>query len=371
MSENAIGAPLSRIPGTSQVKEKHSKDLKTLTYVQLLEIKDRQSHFLSNKKRLLQLPDKGRRLQESYDKLLEEIRRRDEVEEATRMLSGLNIVEKGKITLNNLEWNGRSADEGAHVDDILDSDDEVEMDPLKVIAQGTMHEKKVKVIPPPASLITAEDLAEIADFKKPADSPDSALAGQSDTSSLPAEIIEIDASQVAAKLSKELPPDQHALYLIDKTETSMNTPAREKFMPFRTTKSNVHDPDKERVRKKGKHWEITAATPPLIQHKEVQLVPLAESAALQMDYMQRVKEVRIQQAEQRLARQKESRLAAGLSLPEESILKTKAAFRNYRDPQASFLIEGRQKASEANEVHDPTIQDRGTATSGIHYTVFE
>jgi len=225
------------------------------------------------RKRLLYLPDKGKRLKESYDKLLEEIRRRDEVEEATRMLSGLNIVEKGKIALINLEWNGRSTDEGAHVDDILDSDDEVEMDPLKIIAQGTMHEKKVKVIPPPASLITAQDLAEIEDFKKPADSPDSALAGHSDTSSLPAEIIEIDASQVAAKLSKELPPDQHALYLIDKTETSVNTPSREKFMPFRTTRSNVHDPDKERVRKKGKHWEITAATPPLIQHKEVPPVP--------------------------------------------------------------------------------------------------
>jgi len=64
------------------------------------------------RKRLHQLPDKGKRLQESYDKLLAEIRRRDEVEEATRMLSGLNIVEKGKIALNNLEWNGRNTDEG-------------------------------------------------------------------------------------------------------------------------------------------------------------------------------------------------------------------------------------------------------------------
>ncbi|XP_017112169.1 uncharacterized protein LOC108135805 [Drosophila elegans] len=371
MNENVIAAPLSRIPGTSQLKEQHSKDLKTLSYVQLLEIKDRQSNFLSFKKRLQRLPDKGKRLQESYDKLLEEIKRRDEVEEATRMLSGLNIAAKGKIALNNLEWNGRNTDEGAHVDDILDSDDEVEMDPLRIIAQGTMHEKKVKVIPPPASLITAEDLADIEEFKKPADSPDSALAGHSDTSSLPAEIIAIDASQVAAKLSKEQAPDQHSLYLIDKTETSVNAPSREKFMPFRTTKSNVHDPDKERVRKKGKHWEVTAATPPLIQHKEVQLVPLAESATLQMDYMQRLKEVRIQQAEQRLARHKESRLAAGLSLPEESILKTKESFRNYRDPQANVLIEGRQKACEANEVLDPSIQDRGVANSGIHYTVFE
>lgn len=241
------------------------------------------------RKRLLQLPDKGKRLQDSYDKLLDEIRKRDEVEQATRLLSGLNIAEKGKDALSNLEWNGRTVDEGAHVDDILDSDDELEMDPLKIIAQGTMHEKKVKVIAPSASLITAEDLAEIEDFKKPTDSPDSALHGHSETSSIPAEIIEVDASIVASKLSKEEPLEQHVRYLIDKTEVNINPSAREKFKPFRTTVSNVHDPDKERIRKKGKYWEVTAATPPFIQHKEVQLVPLAESASLQLDYMQRIK----------------------------------------------------------------------------------
>ncbi|XP_017103403.2 DNA-directed RNA polymerase II subunit GRINL1A [Drosophila bipectinata] len=371
MSENLVAPPLSRIPGTSQVKEQHSKDLKTLTYVQLLEMRDRQATFLTFKKRLQQLPDKGKRLQESYDKLLDEIRKRDEVEQATRLLSGLNIAEKGKVALSNLEWNGRTADEGAHVDDILDSDDELEMDPLKIIAQGTMHEKKVQVIPPSASLITAEDLAEIEDFKKPTDSPDSALHDHSDTSSLPAEIIEVDASLVAAKLSKEEPLEQHARYLIDKTEVHVNPSTREKFRPFRTTVSNVHDPDKERMRKKGKHWEVTAATPPLIQHKEVQLVPLAESASLQLDYMQRIKELRIQQAEQRLAKQIETRKASGLSLPEETILKTKESFRNYRNPKTDFLIEGRQKVSEEHEVHDPSILDRGSAASGIHYTVYE
>lgn len=347
------------------------------------------SLFFVVRKRLLQLPDKGKRLQESYDKLLDEIRKRDEVEQATRLLSGLNIAEKGKVALSNLEWNGRTADEGAHVDDILDSDDELEMDPLKIIAQGTMHEKKVKVIPPSASLITAEDLAEIEDFKKPTDSPDSALHDHSDTSSLPAEIIEVDASIVAAKLGKEEPLEQHARYLIDKTEVNINPSAREKFKPFRTTVSNVHDPDKERKRKKGKYWEVTAATPPLIQHKEVQLVPLAESASLQVDYMQRIKvgiikcqlwmcfntiplqELRIQQAEQRLAKQIETRKASGLSLPEETILKTKESFRNYRNPKTDFLIEGRQKVSEEHEVHDPSILDRGSAASGIHYTVYE
>ncbi|XP_020814139.1 uncharacterized protein LOC110188677 [Drosophila serrata] len=359
MNEHRNFAPLNRIPGSSQVKEQHCKDLKSLTRVQLLEMRDRQGHFISSTKRLHQLPDKGKRLLDSYAKLLDEIKRRDEVEEATRLLSGLNIAEKGKVALNNLEWNGRTMDEGAHVDDILDSDDEVEMDPLRIIAQGTMHEKRVKVLPPPESLITAADLADIEEFKKPSHSPDSALAGHSDTSSQPAEIID-------QGLSKEQHVDQHALYLIDKTEGNVHPPAREKFRPFRTTTSNVHDPDKERVRKKGKHWEVTAATPPLIQHKEVQLVPLAESAALQLHFMQKIKELRIQQAEQRLAKLKESR-----NYPDEAVIKSKESFRHYRNPQPHFLIEGRPGASESNEVQDPTIQDKATGTSGIHYTVFE
>lgn len=48
MNENHISAPLSRIPGTSQAKEKHSKDLKSLTHVQLLEMRDRQGHYISS-----------------------------------------------------------------------------------------------------------------------------------------------------------------------------------------------------------------------------------------------------------------------------------------------------------------------------------
>lgn len=226
--------------------------------------------------------------------MLAEIQRRNDVEEAANLLGELNIASKGKITLNNLEWHGRStADDSSHVDDVLDSDDEQEIDPLRIIAKGTMHERQVKVLPPPATLITAEDLADIASFRSETESPDSALADQSISSSketsesIPAEIIEIDAATLAAKRSMET--NQHALYLIDKTEVQATTTEREKFKPFRTTVSNVHDPDKERLRKKGKYWENTAATPPLIQHREIQLVPLTESANLQVDFMQKVK----------------------------------------------------------------------------------
>ncbi|XP_060650444.1 uncharacterized protein LOC132787425 [Drosophila nasuta] len=374
MSAPTAHPPLNRIPGTAQVKEHHAKDLKTLRYPELLEIKDRQAKLLASKKRLQLLPDKGKRIQEAYDKLLAEIKRRDDVDAAAELLGELNIASKGKTTLNNLEWQGRSqADDSSHVDDVLDSDDEQEMDPLRVIAQGTMHERQVKILPPPATLITADDLADIASFGPAPASPDSALADQSVSSSasetVPAQIIEIDVSKLAAKRSPDTTLEQHALYLIEKTEVQATTAEREKFRPFRTTVSNVHDPAKERIRKKGKYWEVTAATPPLIQHKEIQLVPLTESANLQVDFMQKVKELRIKQAEQRLANRQLTAKVTSMRLPEDSILKTKPSFQQYRNPQVDYLIEGRQRSSEENEVHDPTITE--TASAGIHYTVYE
>lgn len=254
---------------------------------------------MTYRKRLQQLPDKGRRIQDTYEKVLSEINRRDDVDAAANLLGELNIASKGKITLNNLEWHGRSkADDSSHVDDVLDSDDEQEMDPLRIIAQGTMHERQVKVLPPPETLITAEDLRDIASFQPGTDSPDSALvdhslpsngSGKDLSETISAEIIEIDVAKLKEKHLPETTLDQHAQYLIDKTEVQVTKKEREKFKPFRTTVSNVHDPSKERARKKGKFWEVTAATPPLIQHKEIQLVPLTESAMLQVDYMQKVK----------------------------------------------------------------------------------
>ncbi|XP_030556242.1 uncharacterized protein LOC115759451 [Drosophila novamexicana] len=368
--------PMNRIPGTAQTKEQYIKDLKTLGYHELLEIKDRQSNLLASKKRLQSLPDKGKRIQESYEKLLAEIQRRNDVEATANLFGELNIASKGKRTLNNLEWHGRAAVNSSNVSDLLDSDDEQEMDPLRVIAQGTMHQRQVKVLPPPATLITPEDVADIASFRQTPNSLDSTLTDQSASSSfsgqdcsktIPAEIIEIDAATLVDKHPPGTTLEQHALYLIEKTELPVSAAAREKFRPFRTTISNVHDPAKERIRKKGKHWEITAATPPLIQHKETQLVPLAESASLQVDYMQKVKELRIQQAEERLARQ--TGTVNSIRLPDESVLKTKSSFNIYRDPQVDYLIEGRQRTGEQNEVHDPTILEK--ASGGVSYAVYK
>lgn len=347
------------------------------------------------RKRLQQLPDKGKRIQDKYENVVAEINRRNDVDAAANLLGELNIASKGKTALNNLEWHGHSkSDDSSHVDDVLDSDDEEENDPLRIIAKGTMHERQVKVLPPPATLITAEDLLDIASFKAGSDTPDSVDQSLSSNASckdmsetIATEIIEIDAAKLKEKHTSETTFDQHARYLIDKTEVQVTRVEREKFKPFRTTVSNVHDPSKERVRKKGKYWEVTAATPPLIQHKEIQLVPLTESANLQIDYMQKVKvkrviskgniifnislyfmqDIRIKQAEERLARQ--SKTTSSISMPDDSVIKTKDSFRNYRDPQVNYLIEGRQSSSEQNEVMDPTITEK--ASTGISYTVYE
>lgn len=72
---------------------------------------------------------------------------------------------------------------------------------------------------------------------------------------------------------------EHVKYIVDKVKGKEQ---RKSFKPYRTTKSNVHDPEKEKQResKKDKHWEITAATPPLIVHGAAKTVDLNESLRL-------------------------------------------------------------------------------------------
>lgn len=72
-------------------------------------------------------------------------------------------------------------------------------------------------------------------------------------------------------------------YIVNKVEN--HEKGRETFKPYRTTKSNVHDPEKEKLReiRKTKHWENTAATPPLIVHGAAKALDLHESLRLQKE----------------------------------------------------------------------------------------
>ncbi|XP_061398616.1 DNA-directed RNA polymerase II subunit GRINL1A [Musca vetustissima] len=396
---------LNRIPGMPIAKkEVHVKDLTKLTQLELLDIKEREAKLLANKAKLQKLPDKGKRIQDFYDKVVAELNRRSNVDEAAKMFSGLNIASKGQKALNDMEWRGRintNEDGGDPLDDVLDSDDELEMDPLRIIAQKQMHERKVKIEKPEPKLITEEDLKEIESFKS--NSPDSEITTKptsesnendtEDTEGIDAEIVSID---IRAKLESLKPKleslnnslnsslnnsrpssslsqvelDPHVHYLVEKTELHVSPQKKEKFLPFRTTKSNVHDPTKERERKKGKHWEITAATPPPIQHNAAQLLSLMDSVEIQADYLQRLKELQEKQATERLAAKLKRMEKIKMKLPNEDALKSNPSFTNYRstEKRTTNQIEGDQTFNEEDEVTDPLDEEK---SSGVNYTVYD
>ncbi|XP_013106093.2 uncharacterized protein LOC106086109 [Stomoxys calcitrans] len=395
---------LNRIPGEmpKAQKECHVKDLTKLTQIELMDIKEREAKLLANKANLQKLPDKGKRIQDFYDKVVAELDRRSNVEEAAKLFSALNIASKGERALNEMEWRGKigQADHDA-LNDILDSDDELEMDPLRIIAQKQMHERKVKVEPPEEKLITAEDLKEIQSFK--ADSPGSGVntenaSGDLNTTAIDAEIVAIDLkekleslkpklqslnaslnssrneSRTSSSCSQHLDLDPHVHYLVEKTEVQVATNQKPKFLPFRTTVSNVHDPAKEKQRKKGKNWEITAATPPPIQHHATQLLSLMDSVEIQTDYLLKLKELQEKQAAERLAAKVKRMEKIKMQLPADEILKTNPSFTNYRskpaDKKANHTnhIEGEQKFNEDDEVTDPLDEEK---SGGVTYTVYD
>ncbi|XP_053969859.1 uncharacterized protein LOC128871801 [Anastrepha ludens] len=398
--------PLNRIPAVAPtIKQDNAvKDLTKLSRLELLDLKERQNKLLANKENLKRLPDKGKRIQHFYDRVIAELDRRTNIDEAAQLFSELNIASRGQEVLNRLEWNGRlNSDNGEDpTEDVLDSDDEAELDPLRVIAQRTMHERRTTVLPPEPKLITEADLAEIETFKIKSQVNDTELsesieikekstAGDS-SEVIDAQIVEINVGEKLLSLKPKLQHitenspssktssvsgdircstpalqevEQHVRYLVTKTELQV-APQREKFKPYKTTVSDVHNPVKERSRKKGKHWEVTAATPPLIQHCGTKMLTLIDSVDLQATYLAKMKELQEKQAEERLAARIVRLEQRNLKLPTEEELKTKAAFTAYRT--TAVHIEGEQKFNEDDEVYDPLDEEK--TGGGVTYTVY-
>ncbi|CAD7093589.1 unnamed protein product [Hermetia illucens] len=337
---------LTRIPGelpTSKA-DTYTQDLTKLTRPQLLELRDRQMKLLENKQRISKLPDKGARIQNFYDKILKELAQRDDVQKAAELFSDLNIASTGQEKLTTLEWTGK-LDREDRGEAILDSDDDEETDPLKIIAQGYTADKIVKYVKPERSLITEQDLKEIESFER-----------EKHNGSV--------CSEASSTHSIELEP--HALYLIEKTvDHPLST---EKFLPHKTTKSNVHDPEKEKLRKRGKYWENTAATPPPIMHSGTKMLSLQESIEVQADYEQRLKRVQEEQAKERLA----AKLAQGrehnLVLPDEAIRKLNQFFGVYREDNGSDS--DLESVHELHIASDDEVVDEDEDRGHVTYTVY-
>lgn len=307
----------------------------------MLTLFDLKIHCIVNfRSRLLKLPDKGERIQKLYKNIVNEINARNEIDLAAKLFSDLNIVEKGIKTVTHMEWsNGKvNSDQLIVAADTLDSDDDVDgnSDPLKIIAQSRQT-KVVKVVKPPPSLITEADLQDIKSIEAENQTKNMENGQSVDETSTKSETDEIVANKTV-DTSIELEP--HANYVMKKDRAfDGKSEMPKKFLPFRTTISDVHDVEKEKQRKHGKHWEVTAATPPTMRNNAVKMIPLQESIETERQHKEKLHEQMEKQAEERLAMRKKI-VSENISLlPSGSAL---------MDPN-SFFQSYRQRDENADE----------------------
>lgn len=284
----------------------------------------------------MKLPDKGDRIQKLYENIVAELNARDDIDQAATLFSELNIVEKGVKVVTQMEWNGGKVkgDQVLVAAETLDSDDdENEVDPLKVIAQNR-NIKLVKVTKPPKSLITEADLQDIKAIEAENKIKKSQNVISTNTSSETAS----DETDDVNKTSDLIELEPHAINMMKKDKAfDKNVKVKEKFLPFRTTKSDVHSVNKEKQRKPGKHWEITAATPPILRNNSAKLISLQESIDMERQHKEKLREQMEKQAVERLATRKKI-IAANISLLPigSTLLDPNAFFQSYRQRETQF-----------------------------------
>ncbi|EZA50840.1 hypothetical protein DMN91_002349 [Ooceraea biroi] len=301
--------PGNVLPPARKQSQGYIDDLANKQKFELEELLERQNKLLACKNFVSKLPDKGKRIKDFRDRILKELQHKDEIEKAANLLSRLNIACEGKAAMTKLEWTGKYDNDVTKVVE-LDSDDEE--DPLKILAQPTgagVHKKKIIHVVSEESLIKPEDLDEIKSF-------------------------ETDPLNV-----------QHVRYIVDKVEKARET-KREPFRPYKTTKSNVHDPMKEKQRKLPENWEATAATPPLIVHGAAKVLSLDESFRLQQEQTEKRKIVQAKYAIERLTGH----------IGTHTIGPAPKNVGNYRMNDSS---PSSSSEDEADEVHDEEDNDKG------------
>lgn len=304
-----------RIPGTLPPPPKNEIDgkitnLSSKTITELQELRDRQLKLLNNKPFIAKLPDRGAKIKAFHDKIVENLKNKQEEEQTCRMLSSLNISED---LVQRIEWTGKIE---KSQETYLDSDDDSESeDVIQILSQSTALEKKVKCIQPEKSLVTPEDIINVG----------------------------------------ELP---HVKYIIDKTENSAKAKPTGNFKPFKTTKSDVHNPEKEVHRcSKLKKWEVTAATPPPIKHGPAKILSIEESLKLQKEYNIHIKEVE--------ARHAAEKLVARWGITMAELPKDTTKFGTYREVDSDDSQDSDPEGSD-KEVHDEE-PERG----GVVFTVMK
>jgi DNA-directed RNA polymerase II subunit GRINL1A len=229
-------------------------------------------------------------LKDFNSRIEKELENRNTIDNAAKLFSDLNITSVGVEKINQLEWNGNNTSQIS--ENIMDSDDDVE-DELAIIVNSANNRKKHLIVAEPEkSLITESDLQEIQSFQ------------QNDNS----ENANNNKASACSSTEPSTEMDGHALYLCGKEH--MNTANdRQKFLPHKTTKSDIHNPEKEKLRKKSKYWENTAATPPLIKNSAAKLLTLCESIDVEQKRREELAIVQEEHAQERLKAKEDRSLA--------------------------------------------------------------
>lgn len=157
--------PVSKVPGNTTIKNQYILgDLTKLSRRELLDLESRQLKLLKNKAWLNKLPDKGKKIQDLYERVVKELEYKNEVHNAANLLSSLSL---GSNNLNNLEWEGTTQPQKKTQ---VDSDDDEAADPLEIlVSSNTVFSNKkivkVKNDPNDKPLITEEDIKEAKEIE--------------------------------------------------------------------------------------------------------------------------------------------------------------------------------------------------------------
>ncbi|XP_041977557.1 uncharacterized protein LOC121731924 [Aricia agestis] len=282
------------------------ENLTSKSITELLELRDRQVKLLGNKVFISKLSDKGERIQLFLDKIKAELKAKQEEDQACKLFSKLDLNPIDKKALENVEWEGRIR---KNENTFLDSDDDSEPeDVIQILSQNTAQ-KNVKVLKPEKPLVTPEDIINIG----------------------------------------EVP---HVKYIVEKTEHKVKPKTTGNFKPYKTTTSDAHNPEKEILRKKHKHWEVTAATPPPIVHGPAKVLSIEESLKLQTDYNIHLKKVEAQHAAEKLLARTDFKMN---ELPSDV-----KSFGKYRTVDSDDSESEQSDAEGSNkEVHDEEPEKGG------------
>lgn len=296
------------LPVSPKAEVDGAANLPTKTIPELLELKERQLKLLNNKSFINRLADKGAKIQTLHAKIVSALKLKQDSEETNQLFEKLNLNIDAK-SVQQVEWEGKIQN---RKDTYLDSDDDSDPeDVLQILSQNTAQEKKVKILKPEKLLVQPDDLIKIGDTP-------------------------------------------HIKYIVDKTEVAPNPKASGQYKPYRTTKTDVHNTEKEMHRKKNKHWENTAATPPLIIHGPAKFISIAESLQLQKEQNKYLKETEALHAAQKLL----SKIKMG-DLPDDV-----STFGKYRDVMSDS--DDSDPEGSDKEVHDDE-PDKG----GVVFTVMK